>query len=202
MMVKLGVPYHKWELRKYGTELVRAQSYFLGKYNMRLSFYLVDRKYADYLRTFDYRVPYVSKTVDKHDRPLIGCVFQIDGFEFYAPLSSPKDKHLTMYEGMDVVKINGGIYGVVNLNNMIPVSAAHITRLDPSTYPMTNKGEVDYKNLHDNELTWFNVAENADKLVNKAAKLYEVISSGTASPSLIQRCCNFQLLVEKCKQYE
>ena len=42
-------------------------------------------------------------------------------YEYFAPLSSPKPKHQLIKRQIDIVKINDGKYGVVNLNNMISV---------------------------------------------------------------------------------
>ena len=47
----------------------------------------------------------------------------MDGCEYFAPLSSPKVKHIHMKNNLDVIKIDGGRYGVVNFNNMIPVTS-------------------------------------------------------------------------------
>ena len=85
----------------------------------RLTFVLVDADYCDYLRKSDPCVPY---TMDKKsNRPFVGILLKIHGMSYYAPLSSPKAKHLNMKNQIDLLKINGGVYGVINFNNMIPI---------------------------------------------------------------------------------
>ncbi len=79
----------------------------------------LDYKYCDYLREFDYRVAY-NKGV-KELRPYIGVLFKVNSMMYFAPLSSPKEKHKSMHNSIDLIKINNGEYGVINLNNMLPV---------------------------------------------------------------------------------
>ena len=81
----------------------------------------VDYKYCDYLRKFDNKVSYNAGI--KELRPFIGILFVVNDCDYYAPLSSPKEKHLHIKNNIDIIKINGGKLGVVNFNNMIPVSS-------------------------------------------------------------------------------
>lgn len=50
-----------------------------------------------------------------------GILFTVNGFHYYAPLTSPKPKHLQMKNQIDFLKINQGQWGAINFNNMIPV---------------------------------------------------------------------------------
>lgn len=54
----------------------------------------VDYKYCDYLRQFDKRVAYNKDR--KELRPFVGVLFEINDIEYFAPLTSPKEKHLKM----------------------------------------------------------------------------------------------------------
>ena len=61
---------------------------------MKFSFYRADALYCDYLRKSDPCVPY---TMDqKEARPFIGIVLTLNDYDYYAPLTSPKPKHLHM----------------------------------------------------------------------------------------------------------
>ena len=85
-------------------------------------------KYIKYLRKFDKIVPYNKA----HTRPYIGVVYKYNGVNYFAPLSSPKPKHITMNEiALDISKINDGIWGIVNLNNMIPTPTFCLTEVLP-----------------------------------------------------------------------
>ena len=83
----------------------------------KLKIYYIDSNYIDYLRKFDKRVAYnKSKT-----RPYVGVVYTFNNQTYFAPLSSPKPKHLTMNNrALDIFKIKDGELGIVNINNMIP----------------------------------------------------------------------------------
>jgi len=52
----------------------------------------VDSKYCNYLRKYDSRVMYNKEK--KELRPFIGILFKINDVEYFAPLTSPKQKHL------------------------------------------------------------------------------------------------------------
>ena len=53
---------------------------------------------------------------------------------------------------------------------------------------------VDYKNLLANQLSWCNTSANAASIIQKAEKLYRIITSKTARPQLAKRCCDFRVL--------
>ncbi len=69
---------------------------------MKFSFYCADDEYCDFLRKSDPCVPY---TMDKKGNwPFVGIVFSINGYKYYAPLTSPKPKHLAMKNQIDFLK--------------------------------------------------------------------------------------------------
>ena len=164
----------------------------------RLTFVLVDSNYCDYLRQSDLCVPYTMK--EKASRPFVGVLMRIHGMSYYAPLSSPKPKHMTMKNQIDLLKIDGGKYGVINFNNMIPIHKNLVTGVNLTILSTDSPSEVQYKELLSNQLTWCNA--NKDAIVSKAQKLYDTITSHNGWESLIKRCCKFsddeRLLKEYC----
>jgi len=156
----------------------------------------VDYNYCDYLREFDHRVSYNSGI--KELRPFIGILFVVDKFEYFAPLSSPKIKHLSMKNNIDLVKIDGGRYGVVNFNNMIPVMPNNYELFDLNGVPK-DTNELKRQNLLKSQLLWLN--KNISRVKNKAYKLYDNYKNNTLNEKIKSRCCNFVLLEEKCKEY-
>ena len=156
----------------------------------------VDYNYCDYLREFDHRVSYNSGI--KELRPFIGILFVVDKFEYFAPLSSPKVKHLSMKNNIDLVKIDGGRYGVVNFNNMIPVMPNNYELFDLNGVPK-DTNELKRQNLLKSQLLWLN--KNINRVKNKAYKLYDNYKNNTLNERIKSRCCNFVLLEEKCKEY-
>ena len=158
---------------------------------MSFSFYRADAQYCDFLRKSDPCVPY---TMDKKEtRPFIGIVFSLNGYNYYAPLTSPKPKHLTMKNQIDFLKINGGVWGAINFNNMIPIHIDSLQPVDMKILPTDDKATTDYKNLLANQLSWCNTAENVAFITGKAQKLYDTIVGKTAWKQLTARCCNFPI---------
>lgn len=60
---------------------------------------------------------------EKELRSFIGIVFEINNCEYFASLSSPKEKHLKMHNTLDFVKIDNGKFGAINFNNMMPIQS-------------------------------------------------------------------------------
>ena len=54
----------------------------------------IDINYCNYLRKFDNKVAYNSGK--KELRPFIGILFKVGKIDYFAPLSSPKNKHKVM----------------------------------------------------------------------------------------------------------
>ena len=165
---------------------------------MNFSFYMVDSAYCDYLRKTDPCVPY---TKDKKSiRPFVGIVFTMNQFNYYAPLTSPKPKHIHMKNQIDFLKINNGEWGAINFNNMIPVSLENLTKVEMRILDSDSKPDIDYKNLLSNQLSWCNSHRNV--ILKQAEKLYYTIVQGKAWGNLSNRCCNFVLNEKQCLEYK
>ncbi len=156
----------------------------------------VDYKYCNYLRQFDNKVSYNAGS--KELRPFIGILFIVKEYEYFAPLSSPKIKHIHMKNNLDIVKIDGGRYGVVNFNNMIPVTSNNYELFDLKAVPKDTY-ELKWQNLLKSQLLWLN--KNIKNVKGKAINLYEKYKNGKLDERIKSRCCNFILLEEKCKEY-
>lgn len=89
----------------------RIQPLLFQEVNMSFSFYMVDAAYCDYLRKSDPCVPYTME--QKAIRPFVGIVFSVSNTHYYAPLTSPKPKHLRMKSQIDFLKIKGGEWGAI-----------------------------------------------------------------------------------------
>lgn len=162
----------------------------------RLSFYTVNSDYCDYLRMYDNRVPYTMQ--QKSSRPFIGVIIKVNNHKYYAPLSSPKPKHIKMKNQIDFIKINRGYWGVINLNNMIPVIDEMTSRINPNDLHRSYDNKA-YKQLLNNQLSWCNA--NKDFIKRKADKLYTKIVKKEVSVNLTARCCDFYLLEQISEEY-
>lgn len=156
----------------------------------------VHHDYCDYLRKYDNRITYNMN--EKKSRPFIGILFKIDNFEYFAPLSSPKLKHKNMKNTIDFFKIKNGELGVVNFNNMIPVTKANYTLIDLNKTTFTIE-DLHYQILLKKQLSWLN--SNYYQVKNKSLKLYQLYNNNKLPLNIQSRCCNFKLLELKCKQY-
>lgn len=156
----------------------------------------VDYKYCDFLRNFDNKVVYNAGT--KELRPFIGVLFTIRDFEYFAPLSSPKPKHQNLKNTIDIIKINNGIYGVINFNNMIPVNKENYTifDFDKKTKSLNEKNRIE---LLKNQLRWIN--SNKVIIMKKSRVLYDLYVKDLLPKNVKDRCCNFPLLEEKLSEY-
>ena len=164
---------------------------------LNLKIVRVNSDYCDYLRKFDNRVSY--NKYEKELRPFIGVLFKIDSYEYFAPLSSPKEKHKKMKNTVDFFKIKNGELGAVNFNNMIPVSKNNYSLVDLNKETLTIS-ELKYQALLREQLDWLNT--NYIQVRNKSQKLYQLYITGKLSENIKSRCCNFKLLEEKCMEYK
>lgn len=157
-----------------------------------LKIYYLDDKYINYLRQFDEKVAYNKNQT----RPYVGVVYTFNGFNYFAPLSSPKPKHLLMKEkALDIFKIDHGKLGVVNINNMIPTPSFCLTEVLPT---ITNNNA--YKLLIQDQTTYLNNKKN--DLLKKVSQFRKLVDNGHLPQNVKNRCCNFALLEIKCKNYK
>ena len=162
----------------------------------KLKIVKADSRYCDYLRQFDNRVIYNAGT--KELRPFVGVLFSINKCDYFAPLSSPKPKHLKLKNTLDLIKISDGEYGVVNFNNMIPVTSNNYTEFDLDKLPMKSTEKMRYI-LMRKQLRW--LTDNREDVYFKSKLLYKLYKDNKLPSNVRNRCCNFILLEEKCKEY-
>lgn len=149
---------------------------------MNLGFYTIDSSYCDYLRQFDSKVPYNFD--EKKSRPFIGIVLNIGSIKFFAPLSSPKEKHKHMKNTVDFTKIDGGRKGAINFNNMIPVP-------DKAIHPIIFANEVNekYRFLLESQYAW--CVAHSKSISVKASELFSLFVANKLSNKVKARCCDF-----------
>ena len=73
---------------------------------------IINGGYITYLSAYAPHLFQNKKSGQKNERKYIGIVLQINGFDYFAPLSSFKDKHKLMKEGLDFIKVKD--YAVIN----------------------------------------------------------------------------------------
>ncbi len=164
-----------------------------------LNAFLVDLKYVRDLSKADDRVMSISPQIGKEMRPFIGVIVIADNKKYCIPLTSPKSKFNTKSKE-DFIKIpdvklkdNNGAprtIGILNINNMIPVSDEVISIVDLSSNSKLNNSA---RQLLINELKW--CRDNASVISNRANKLYRKITlTPEKDRNLTRRCCDFKKL--------
>ena len=161
-----------------------------------MDFYYVEDDYINYLRQYDQKV-----ADNKHEtRPYVGIVLTVNGIEYFAPFTSPKQKHLSMKNDVDFRKINGGKLGAINLNNMIPVVPSALIKITISAI-----ADVKYRRLMQNQYN--EIRKDSAFIQNSAIKLRSLIFADDTKLSqhdlrIKSRCCDLALLEKIYNQYQ
>ena len=158
------------------------------KDNIRI--YEIKSEYIKYLSNYQKHI--FLQTESKNKRKYIGIVFEIGHIKYFAPLSSYKDKHKKMKEGVDFIKIKD--YAVINLNNMIPVPNSQIIDID-----INKEKNPSYKYLLQAESREINNQRN--KIRKNAEIVYSHKKHNGDSTALAKRTNNFELLEKLCKEF-
>lgn len=147
--------------------------------------------YIEYLSKFDIKIMYSKRENRKFKRKYIGILFQIANKHYIAPLSSFKEKHRTIKERIDFIKI--GDKAVINLNNMFPVKLEHIKKV-----AIEEEKDYNYKELLRNEYKL--CLPKFKKIIASANVLYRQVT--LYKMKISERCCDFKLLEQKCEIYK
>ena len=169
----------------------------------KLKWYIADKEYINYLRKFDNKVENID--YKNNLKPYIGIIININEFNYYVPISSPKEKHYKMKDDMDFIRIkqNKRILGVLNLNNMVPILDKYVKMLDYKDIEKFRTFKTDrekklYIGLLNKELKIINLKHIAIR--DNAIKLYKE-KLNKPNSKLAKRCCDFEVLEEKAKLY-
>ena len=153
-----------------------------------MEFYHIKDEYIAFLKQYDNKVPENKN----ESRPYVGVVLEINGIRYYAPFTSPKEKHKKMRNTHDFRKIEGGLYGAINFNNMIPVVDDVLIYID-----INSVEDIRYKSLLQNQYRAI-LADSAQ--IKATAKMLHTIlmkdenTLSTHEKKIKSRCCNLRLL--------
>lgn len=158
-----------------------------------IKFYEVDNKYIDYLLPVAPHLFRNKKLGQQNERKYIGVVLTVNGMDYFAPLSSFKDKHRKMSDSLDFIKIKD--YAVINLNNMFPVKTGLYTYVD-----ISKERNEKYKSLLISEYRFIKSIQV--KIRKNASALYNhKVNCGNSTP-LSKRCNDFKALEKACSEYK
>lgn len=85
-------------------------------------------------------------------------------------------------------------FGGINLNNMIPIPKSYLEKIEISTLE-----DSKYRYMLQNQMRW--ICQNRLRVQNRARNLYYLILNGHTTKELVDRCCNFRLLEQKCDDF-
>lgn len=155
-----------------------------------LKLYEINPKYIKYLAQYQEHI-FISDG-NKASRKYIGVVLQINGMNYFAPLSSFKSKHKRMKESVDFIKIRD--YAVININNMVPVPEGEYHLVD-----VNGTKDMQYRYLMQAESREINRKRN--RIIKNADIVYKhKLRNGDTTP-LARRTNDFKELEKRCKQY-
>lgn len=157
-----------------------------------LKLYEISHRYIDYLLPFAPHLFQNKKTHQQNERKYIGIVLCVNDMNYFAPLSSFKEKHKQMKEGLDFIKIKD--YAVINLNNMFPVPNEEYTYVD-----ISKESNLKYKSLLLAEYRFIKSIQ--DKIRKNAVTLYNHKLENGTSTALAKRCNDFLLLETACQKF-
>ena len=165
---------------------------------MRL--YSVSDDYIEYLRNIFPRV-YSNKIANrKHTRKYLGVVFKLNDFNYYIPLSSPKDAHdyITL-NGKKVIRkdsiivirmvVKGTLKGTLQIGTMIPVPNKALIQ-----YNLQDEQDISYKELVQDEIIF--IRKNTNRIIKTAKLLYSKKTKGTHKNPVIDKVLDFKSIEE------
>lgn len=159
---------------------------------MDIKLYNIDNRYIDYLSPHAPHLFYNKKPGQQNERKFIGVILQVNGLNYFAPLSSFKPKHQNMSDMIDFIKVKN--YAVINLNNMFPVPKEECYFVD-----IQKEQDLQYRSLLRAEYRYIKSIQ--DKIRKNALNVYNHKIIKGNSTGLAKRCNDFLLLEKLCKEY-
>ena len=169
-------------------------------------FVAVSDEYIEYLQK---REPHVlSNKVNErtYHRKYIGIIEELNGFKYFVPLSSPKQKDYTNDGKIRkdslatiYIKDSKNLFATLRFNNMIPVPESEIINFD-----LNDEGDLRYKLIVFNELYF--IRKNSAKIEKTASNLYAAKKNQANEPefkqAILSITLDFAKLEELCNSYK
>lgn len=154
-----------------------------------IAFYYVDKKYADYLRTHDRKVP--NTDYETHRKFVCGVVLHVNGVKYYAPISHDTQKRQTSI----LIRDKGRPISSIKFCFMIPVVDSAIAKMD---FKAIEQIDSQYASLLRTEYRF--CLKNIDRIEEKALSVYKI--GNNKNHALNKYCCDFLKLEAASKQYQ
>lgn len=172
--------------------------------------YSVSDEYVEWLRK-DFPNVYSNKANTRiHTRKYLGVVLHIDRYNYYIPMSSPKDSDYQI-AGKDkvirksivpiiriVVKNAAGkkeLKGTLRISHMIPVPISEL-----ELYDLENEADSTYKDLVQNEMIF--IRKNREKIMANAKLLYKQKTTNDMTAGYVKAALDYHALEVSCDSFE
>lgn len=161
-----------------------------------LNFYTVDLDYVNFLKEAETkkrgfsRVPNMDYGKDRKDKFLCGVVLEVNGQDYYVPVSSFKEQRS---DNFLIYAETGRVVSSLRFNYMFPVPKELVAVRRVATEP-----DQRYRRLLLQELQY--CIDNQETIRKLAKRTHKRVLQGH-NPGLVANSCDFLLLEEKCRAY-
>lgn len=139
----------------------------------------------------DKRVQYNKGT----RRPYVGVVLTVGSYRYFVPMESPKPNHKNLKPSVHIMPLDGGKYGQLGFNNMIPVPPSALIEFNIDDEP-----DKQYADLLRRQVSFIN-RHKAD-VFSRAAKTYFRATSKNRESFYVKICCDFKKLESASNRYD
>ena len=194
----------------FGLEEMRRKEFLKEMRMEEFKLYSVSDEYVECLRK-DFPNVYSNKVNARtHTRKYLGVVFRIGKYNYYIPMSSPKDSDYQIAGTNKVIKksivptirivvknIHGEkeLKGTLRISHMIPVPTSQLT-----LYDLENEPDNTYKDLVQNEMIF--IRKNREKIAANAKLLYKQKVSNDSTAGYVKAALDYQALEVLCDSFE
>lgn len=172
--------------------------------------YSVSDEYVEWLRK-DFPNVYSNKINSRtHTRKYLGVVLQIGQYNYYVPMSSPKDSDYQIAGAVKVikksivpiirivVKNSAGekeLKGTLRISHMIPVPESEL-----ELYDLENESDDTYKDLVQNEMIF--IRKSRKKIASNAKLLYKQKATNDTTAGYVKSALDYQALEVLCDLFK
>lgn len=171
--------------------------------------YSVSDEYVEWLRKYFPNV-YSNKINSRtHTRKYLGVVLQIGQYNYYIPMSSPKNSDYQIAGVNKIIKKSivpiirivvknssreKELKGALRISHMIPVPSSEL-----ELYDMENESDSTYKDLVQNEMIF--IRKNREKIVANAKLLYKQKAANDTTAGYVKSALNYRKLEMLCDSF-
>ena len=172
--------------------------------------YSVSDEYVEWLRK-DFPNVYSNKNNSRtHTRKYLGVVLQIGRYNYYVPMSSPKDSDYQKAGANKVIKKSivpiirivvknsvgeKELKGTLRISHMIPVPKSEL-----ELYDLGNESDGTYKDLVQNEMIF--IRKNREKIYSNAKLLYKQKIANDTTAGYVKSALDYQALERLCDLFK